>query len=65
MDCPNKEANMKFCNCSYNPCSRKGTCCECLQYHLKAKQLPACCFPDEAEKSYDRSFAAFARAHNL
>jgi hypothetical protein len=29
------------------------------------KQLPGCCFPDEVEKTYDRSFRAFARAWNL
>jgi hypothetical protein len=29
------------------------------------RELPACCFPDEVEKTYDRSFAAFARAWNL
>jgi hypothetical protein len=29
------------------------------------KQLPACCFPDDVEKTYDRSFRAFAKAWNL
>ncbi|MBO8131128.1 MAG: cytosolic protein [Candidatus Marinimicrobia bacterium] len=52
--------NMNFCNCSYEPCSRKGTCCDCLQYHLKMRQLPACCFPDDVEKTYNRSFEKFA-----
>jgi hypothetical protein len=56
---------MSFCNCTYDPCPRKGICCDCLQYHLKSKQLPACCFPEAVEKTYDRSFAAFARAWNL
>ncbi|MHC5199220.1 MAG: DUF6485 family protein [Planctomycetota bacterium] len=56
---------MDFCNCSYPGCNRKGICCECLQYHLQNKQLPGCCFPPEAEKSFNRSFAAFARAWNL
>ncbi|HIJ65307.1 MAG TPA: cytosolic protein, partial [Candidatus Hydrogenedentes bacterium] len=46
-------------------CSRKGTCCECLSYHLASRQLPACCFPDNVEKTYDRSFKAFAKAWNL
>ncbi|MHC5119300.1 MAG: DUF6485 family protein, partial [Planctomycetota bacterium] len=46
-------------------CSRKGVCCDCLQYHLRSKQLPGCCFPDDVEKTYDRSFAAFAKAWNL
>ena len=56
-----KDQNLKHCNCSYASCSRKGACCECLQYHLKSRQLPACCFPEEAERTYDRSFAHFAR----
>jgi hypothetical protein len=60
MDC-HQNANLKNCNCTYEPCPRKGNCCQCLQYHLKMKQLPACCFPAEAERTYDRSFAHFAR----
>jgi len=60
MEC-NKEQNLILCNCSYEPCSRKGICCECISYHLKMRELPACCFPDDAERSYDRSFEHFAR----
>jgi hypothetical protein len=60
MDCHQK-ANLKHCNCTYEPCPRKGNCCQCISYHLKMKQLPACCFPAEAERSYDRSFTHFAR----
>ncbi len=56
-----KEINLENCNCSYEPCSRKGICCDCLRYHLKNRQLPGCCFPDDIEKTYDRSFANFAR----
>jgi hypothetical protein len=26
------------------------------------RQLPGCCFPDDVEKTYDRSFRAFAKA---
>jgi hypothetical protein len=26
---------------------------------LKSRQLPGCCFPDEAEKTWDRSFEHF------
>jgi hypothetical protein len=29
------------------------------------KQLPGCCFPDDVERTYDRSFRAFAQAWNL
>jgi hypothetical protein len=31
---------------------------------LKSRQLPACCFPDDAERTYDRSFNHFARLVN-
>jgi hypothetical protein len=60
MEC-NQSKNKQHCACSYEPCSRKGACCECLQYHLRMRQLPACCFSEEAERTYDRSFAHFAR----
>ncbi|MHC5061935.1 MAG: DUF6485 family protein [Planctomycetota bacterium] len=43
MECK-KEQNLRFCSCSYPGCSRKGVCCECLQYHLQSQQLPGCCF---------------------
>lgn len=60
MEC-SKEKNLERCNCSYEPCGRKGICCQCLTYHLKMRDLPACCFPDDAEAGYDRSFEHFAR----
>lgn len=53
------EANKVRCNCTYEPCSRKGKCCECIFYHLSSNELPACVFPDEVEKTFDRSFARF------
>ena len=56
-----KEQNLKRCNCSYNPCSRKGNCCECLQYHLRSRECPACFFPNNVERTYDRSFEKFAK----
>ena len=56
-----KEENRDRCNCTYEPCSRKGTCCDCLQYHLRMRELPACCFDSDAEGTYDRSFEHFAR----
>ncbi|MFC2158440.1 DUF6485 family protein [Acidobacteriota bacterium] len=55
----NQEKNMQGCNCSYDPCSRKGICCECLRYHWSMRQLPACLFPDDVERSYDRSLRRF------
>ncbi len=59
MECK-KTANLERCNCTYEPCPRKGACCECLAYHLRKQELPGCCFPDDAEKSWNRSFAHFA-----
>ena len=56
-----KENNLKRCTCSYEGCSNKGVCCDCLAYHLRSRQLPACCFPERAERTYDRSFEHFAR----
>ena len=53
------EANKARCNCTYEPCSRKGKCCDCIAYHLKSNELPACAFPPEVERTYDRSFARF------
>jgi hypothetical protein len=61
-DCTNKEVNLEHCNCTYEPCSKKGMCCECIRYHLSMQQLPACAFPNDVEKTFDRSFARFIQA---
>ena len=61
MACPNMDTNLAFCTCSYPGCPRKGNCCECLQYHLRNNELPACAFPADVEKTYDRSFRRFAQ----
>lgn len=53
------EINKKNCNCSYDPCSRKGICCECVAYHRSQNQLPACYFPNDVEKTYNRSVEKF------
>jgi hypothetical protein len=53
------ERNTARCNCSYSPCSRKGVCCDCLQYHWRAGELPACLFPSDVERTYDRSIETF------
>jgi len=58
-----KEKNMKNCNCTYEPCPRKGICCECIVYHRKMDQLPACYFPADAESTYDRSINNFIRIY--
>ena len=64
MDCK-KDKNLDRCACTYAGCSKKGVCCDCLTYHLKMQQLPGCCFPPDVERTYDRSFRAFARAWKL
>jgi hypothetical protein len=61
MEC-NINANKARCNCTYEPCSRKGKCCECISYHLASDELPACAFPPEVERTYDRSFTRFVEA---
>jgi hypothetical protein len=58
----NETKNLKGCNCSYEPCSRKGNCCECLRYHRAQGELPACFFPNDLERTFDRSYGCFARA---
>jgi len=57
------EQNQSRCNCSYNPCSRKGICCECLNYHLSMGQFPACLFPEDVERTYDRSIEKFVKTY--
>lgn len=61
MEC-NIETNKAKCPCTYEPCSRKGKCCDCLTYHLKQDELPACAFLPAVERTYDRSFARFVAA---
>jgi len=53
------EVNKAKCTCTYEPCSRKGKCCDCIQYHLDSDELPGCVFPPEVERTYDRSIAKF------
>ena len=60
MDCK-KEKNLEACTCTYDPCVRKGICCDCVMYHLKKRHVPGCFFSKEAERTYDRSFEHFAR----
>lgn len=61
--CPNREKNKAYCNCSYSPCGKKFTCCECLHYHRQMGELPACYFTDAAESTYDRSIEHFIKAN--
>jgi hypothetical protein len=60
MECK-KDKNLSRCTCTYEPCSRKGICCDCIEYHKKSGELPGCVFPVQAEKTYDRTNEHFAR----
>jgi hypothetical protein len=55
----NINANKSRCTCTYEPCERKGKCCECILYHNGLGELPGCLFPPEVEKTYDRSISRF------
>ena len=55
--------NKAGCNCTYEPCDKKGICCECIPYHRKMGQLPACFFPDDVERTYDRSIETFIKTY--
>ncbi|HCS47029.1 MAG TPA: hypothetical protein DIW61_01710 [Candidatus Aminicenantes bacterium] len=59
MDRCRQDKNLARCNCSYEPCSRKGICSECLAYHWSHQELPACLFPPAVERTYDRSLRKF------
>lgn len=57
------DENLKRCPCSYEPCGRKGRCCECIEYHRRLGELPGCLFPTAVEQEYDRSIRRFIEAH--
>jgi hypothetical protein len=63
MDCK-KETNLQRCNCTYEPCSRKGICCQCIAYHKDFGELPACYFDKKDEKFYDRSIKNFINLYS-
>ena len=56
------DKNKKRCSCIYEPCGRKGKCCECVEYHRRSGELPGCFFPSDAERTYDRSVTCFIAA---
>jgi hypothetical protein len=62
MECQ-KEQNLTVCNCTYEPCDKKGICCRCIAYHRRAGELPACFFPPEVERTFDRSIERFCSLH--
>ena len=59
MECK-KRADLQTCACTYEPCPRKGVCCECVTYHRANREIPGCLFDPEAERTYDRSFENFS-----
>ncbi len=63
MEC-RMDANLARCTCTYEPCPRKGRCCDCIAYHRQYRELPGCVFPPAAERTYDRSFEHFAAVVN-
>lgn len=65
MSCKNLQKNLTKCNCTYEPCSRKGICCECLEYHRSKGQLPACYFDERTERTYDRSIANYLKSKKI
>lgn len=60
MDCK-KNSNKAGCACTYEPCPRKGVCCDCVAYHKASGELPGCLFTPEAERTYDRTIENFIR----
>jgi len=58
MECK-QEANAARCNCTYKGCAYHGRCCDCIANHRQAGELPACYFPPEVERTYDRSIERF------
>ena len=56
------QTNKDKCNCTY-PCDKKGMCCECISYHRSLGELPACYFPDDAERTYDRTIENFIKIY--
>ncbi len=60
LECKIQENKLR-CNCTYEPCDKKGKCCECINYHWQRRELPACLFPDNVEKTFDRSIERFIK----
>jgi len=58
------DRNLENCNCTYPGCPRKGKCCECIAYHRRNGELPACYFTEEQEKTWDRSVEYFVKVNS-
>jgi len=55
--------NEQECNRTYKPYSRKGVFCERLRYYWQSGELRACAFPEDVEKTYDRSIKKFIETY--
>ena len=62
MEC-RKQENLARCTCTYEPCPRKGICCECIAYHQALGELPGCLFPPEVERTFDRTIERYVACH--
>lgn len=51
------------CICSFS-CSRHAKCCECVAYHIKNDEFPACFFSTTTEKTGNRTLAALLKDRN-
>jgi hypothetical protein len=57
------DKNMKICNCTFS-CDKKGKCCDCIAYHRKLGELPACYFPADIERRGERTVEAYLRCRS-
>lgn len=62
MECQ-QEKNKSQCTCTYEPCRRKGICCECIAFHRRNGEAPGCLFPPDVERTYDRSLECLAASY--
>lgn len=40
--CPNRALIAETCPCDVGDCPRRGMCCECIEFHRKLGDAPAC-----------------------
>jgi len=57
------DKNMKICNCTFS-CDKKGKCCDCIAYHRRLGELPACYFPEDIERTGERSVEDYLRCRS-
>lgn len=38
--CDRHQENLEICPCDYEPCSNKGTCCDCIRNHWGSAAYP-------------------------